>query len=389
MNLTNPSSRPSLPGSGIRQPLVWLAVLASTLLILVLFRAVIWISLPLMLALIIYYICAPAVEWLRRIGLTHHQAVGVLSAGVLVSGILTILISYPWLGSQTYYLKANYVTYTDRATKAALQVTQALESRVPWLASSHLSDEVSYQLQSLNSAWLTKNVGNTLGFVATWFPGLLIVPYLTFYFLRDGPAFKKMLMRGVPNAFFEKVMLLFHRMDYQVHQYFRGMILLTVLDTLTLGLGLWIIGRPYLIFDPSQALFLAMACAIFAWLPYVGSIAGLVLILIVAVSEAPNQPLLLLSVVGLFLIVRLIDDFLYSPMTVGKSLNIHPLLTVVMIFIGGSIAGLPGLLLVLPVLGICSVVGEIFEQVWFDESLRARHTQSVSLRKKAAVDALR
>jgi predicted PurR-regulated permease PerM len=184
-------------------------------------------------------------------------------------------------------------------------------------------------------------------------------------------------------------MLLFHRMDHQIHQYFRGMFLLTLLDTVTLGAGLWAIGQPYGILGPSHAFYLGLACAILSWLPYLGSIIGLLLVLLVCATEAPQHPVLLLSASTLFLVVRLADDFVYSPMTVGKSLNIHPLLTVVMIFVGGSIAGIPGLFLVLPVLGICSVIGEVFEQVWFDEYLRARHAHANNLRKQMASESLK
>ena len=58
--------------------------------------------------------------------------------------------------------------------------------------------------------------------------------------------------------------------------------------------------------------------------------------------------------------------------TLGKSLNIHPLLTVLMIFVGGAVAGVPGLMLVLPVLGVVMGLGETSGQLLTDPRLRAR-----------------
>jgi len=55
--------------------------------------------------------------------------------------------------------------------------------------------------------------------------------------------------------------------------------------------------------------------------------------------------------------VRLLDDFVFLPATVGKSLKLHPLVSVLMLFVGGAVAGVPGLALVLPLLGVAMVVG--------------------------------
>ncbi|WP_294262079.1 hypothetical protein [Propionivibrio sp.] len=58
------------------------------------------------------------------------------------------------------------------------------------------------------------------------------------------------------------------------------------------------------------------------------------------------------------------------PMTIGRSLNLHPLLTVVMIFVGGAVAGVAGLMLVLPLLGIVMVLGETIGEIVTDPRLR-------------------
>ena len=71
-------------------------------------------------------------------------------------------------------------------------------------------------------------------------------------------------------------------------------------------------------------------------------------------------------------------------MTIGKSLNMHPMLTVLMIFIGGAVAGVPGLMLVLPVLGVVMVLGETSGQLLTDPRLRARHAHARALRTHQA-----
>lgn len=77
------------------------------------------------------------------------------------------------------------------------------------------------------------------------------------------------------------------------------------------------------------------------------------------------------------------------PLTVGKSLNMHPLLTVLMIFVGGAVAGVPGLMLVLPVLGVAMVLGETVGLVLTDPRLRARHVFAKQLRRELVTRDLR
>jgi predicted PurR-regulated permease PerM len=69
---------------------------------------------------------------------------------------------------------------------------------------------------------------------------------------------------------------------------------------------------------------------------------------------------------------------------VGKSLRLHPLLSLLMLLVGGAIAGIAGLMLVLPVMGVTLLLGETLELILTDIRLRARHAFSVFLRKRAA-----
>jgi predicted PurR-regulated permease PerM len=76
-----------------------------------------------------------------------------------------------------------------------------------------------------------------------------------------------------------------------------------------------------------------------------------------------------LVVILAFIIIRLIDDTLVSPNILGRSLEIHPLLVIIVIFIGGEMFGIMGLLLCIPVTGIIKVT--IQELVWNFRHYRA------------------
>jgi predicted PurR-regulated permease PerM len=213
--------------------------------------------------------------------------------------------------------------------------------------------------------------------IAAWTPSLLLAPFLSFFLLKDGHHFRRFLARAVPNAFFEKTLYLMSEVDQAARAYFLGLMKLTVLDTITLAFGLWLIGMP----GPLALGFLA---ALLAWVPYVGSIFAGLLVVLVAANHFPTEPGMSAWVVGLFILVRLLDDFVYMPLTVGRSLNVHPLVAVLMLFVGGAIAGVVGLMLVLPVLGIVLVVCKTAGAVLTDARLIARYWHGRALRNAQA-----
>jgi len=131
-------------------------------------------------------------------------------------------------------------------------------------------------------------------------------------------------------------------------------------------------------------LLLALIAAMLAWVPYAGSAAGCVLVTVVAATDFPNEPVTIYGSIVLFICVRLLDDFVFLPLTVGRSLRFHPVLSVLMLFLGAAVAGPTGLLLVLPVLGIVAVITEILGQILTDERLRARYRHALQLQRTLA-----
>ena len=89
------------------------------------------------------------------------------------------------------------------------------------------------------------------------------------------------------------------------------------------------------------ALVLGLMAAVLAWVPFVGSVIGCVIVVLVAATDFPADPWVVYAAVALFLFVRLLDDFVFMPLTVGRSLHMHPLPTVLLIFVGGAVAGSP------------------------------------------------
>jgi predicted PurR-regulated permease PerM len=360
-------------GSG---PVVWTAIIAATLGLLVVFQQMLWLVVPLLLALILYYLLYPAQQALVFHGMSREAATAlVMAAFVALVGTLVLLIS-PTVASHALDWQNAVERYLQGGIRLLDASLRSLESRFALLARAHWADTVAAQwahwTHSRNG--LASYLEPAVMGVAAWTPSLLLVPFLAFFFLRDGRRFKCFLAQAVPNAFFEKSLYLLNEVDQTARAYFQGLIKLTVLDTLTLAVGLAMMGF-------SGAVALGLVCAVLAWVPYVGSILGGLLVVLVAATDFAATPAMAYWAIALFVAVRLLDDFVYMPLTVGKSLHMHPVLTVLMIFAGGAVAGIAGLMLVLPVLGVVRVVGETVGIVLTDARLMARHRQARMLRR--------
>lgn len=362
-------------------PLVWTAIIAATCLLLAALQKLLWLTVPFLLALVLYYLLQPVVRMLVYRGVRRERAAALTMTGFLGGLSLATLLLLPQFGAHLLDWQATLLRYLEGGYGLLDRSLRGLEARWGMFAKAHLADTVAARLSDFTGS-LTSHLEPLVLGAAAWAPTLLLTPFLAFFFLRDGRDFLKFLVHAVPNAFFERTLELLAEVDRTARAYFQGLLWLTVLDTLTLGIGLWLLGFP-------GALLLGLICATLAWLPYIGSILGGLLVVLVAATDFPQAPEMAWWAVGLFAVARLLDDFVYMPLTIGKSLRMHPLLTVVMIFVGGAVAGVTGLMLVLPVLGVVMVIGQTLGQLLTDPRLMARYRHARRLRSRlAAADLL-
>lgn len=363
-------------------PLVWLAIVMTTCLLLFLFQKILWLVVPFLLALIGYYLFFPVQQRLVLGGMSRDASAAVVSGGAFLLAGLVILLAFPWISSHLVSWQDSAALYIEGGLRFIAETLAWAERNYTFAAKARLSEQLTHQISELGEKFAGTYLAAAALTVAAWLPSLLLAPFLAYFFLRDGWRFKMFLSRAVPNAFFERTLYLLDQVDRTARLYFQGLIKLTLLDALCLGFGLLMIGV-------SAPFGLGLLTAILAWVPYIGSILGCLLVVLVAATDFPGDPTMAYAAIGLFIWVRLLDDFFFMPMTIGRSLRLHPLLTVVMIFVGGAVAGVAGLMLVLPLLGIVMVLGETVGEVVTDPRLRARHVFATALMHRQATSDLR
>ena len=357
-------------------PIVWTAIIASTCVLLFVFQKLLWLVVPFLLALVLYYILYPAAQYLVNRGMSRDSAAAWTIAFFLMVLVGGLSFMVPWVATHIVGIQASLELYLNGGLLLLNRSLHALEASWSVFAEAHLSEAVTQKLQASASSIVEYVEPLAMG-IAAWTPSLLLAPFLAFFFLKDGQRFKRFLAYAVPNAFFEKTLYLLHEVDQTLHAYFTGLMKLAILDTLTLAAGLWLVGF-------SGALGLGFICAVLALVPYVGTILGGLVVVLVAATDFPEVPAMAYWAVLLFIVARLLDDFIYMPLTIGKSLRMPPLVAVLMIFVGGAVAGVSGLMLALPLLGVVMVIGETIGKVVTDPRLMARHRYARLLRRKLA-----
>ena len=343
-----------------------LVVVLSTCLLLFIFQEMVWLVLPVLLAMMLYYSVRPVMAVLVRCGVHHAAAAKIVwlllqllaAAGVLAAALAVLANAGTWQG--------NFDRYLAGGQNLLRKTTESLETVIPLFKRMSLAAQVDQHVQQFAGQFVQKNLLPITLDLLKCLPSLLLVPFFTYFMLNDSARLKKYIVKSVPNAFFEKALLLFSRLDASFQSYFQGLLLLTLLDAVCLALGLEALGI-------GHAVRLGLAAAVLAWIPYVGSVVGCVVVVLVAATDFPEHPATAYACLVLFLAVRMLDDFVFMPLTIGRKLHVHPLQSVLMLFLGAAVAGVTGLILALPVFGVVAVTGEAVSQIVTDQRLRARY----------------
>lgn len=339
--LSSARSRAALRGSArvCGELLLVLVMLAVALWVLGRMWSVVW---PLTVALFLTTLTWPPTRFLRRRGWRPAAAASLVTVLFLlvVLGILA-LIAVP-VASQSGELTDGVVAGMQRVREWAEgpplnigddQIAGAFDAAV---------DRVQGSVGSLVGT-VASGVGTVVDGVVT----ALLAVFLMFFFLKDGPRFLPWLTRQLPGRFATDVPIVAQRGWETLGAFVRSQALVGVLDAVFIGLGLWILGVPLV-------LPLAVLTFVSAFVPIVGALfAGFVAVLIALVSNGPTDAL---AVLGIIVVVQQLEGNVFQPMIQSRGLGLHAAVVLLAVTLGGSLAGIVGSLLAVPVAALIAVV---------------------------------
>jgi predicted PurR-regulated permease PerM len=347
-------------------PLVWIATIAITTLLLAASVHALFLVVPFLIAIILHYMLSPVVRRLEMRGLSRETAAALVAGGVTLIAVALLIPATSWLVGQAVSGEETMGRYLEGGRVLIDRTLTTLEKEFRFLQRMDFKAEVGRKAEEFGNTFVKVQLAQMLLKAAAQLPALLLAPFLAFFLLRDGHRFLRMIVSVVPNAFFERTVYMFDSVHQKARSYFQGLLKLAAVDAVLYTIGLWLIGI-------SGAPILGIVAALMSWIPVVGTAIACVMIVLAAAAAFPSDPWVVYAAITMFLVVRLLDTFIIMPMTVGRSIQIHPLPTVLMLFIGGTVAGVPGLILALPLAAVVSTIVGTVGAVIDAPRLRARH----------------
>jgi len=187
---------------------------------------------------------------------------------------------------------------------------------------------------------------------------LVLGPLIAFYLLADLPKVRRGAVALVPMARRDEILGVGRRVNATVGNFFRGQLVVAVLIGLASALGFWIIGLPYFALLGALTGFLALV-------PLIGTLLAAVPALLVALAAPDNTgfglpirggwPLAIAAVVVLIL-VQQFDQRVLSPRLHTEAVRLHSVTVLLSLLIGGTLFGIWGMLLAVPVAASLKVI---------------------------------
>ncbi|MCH8298989.1 MAG: AI-2E family transporter, partial [Candidatus Marinimicrobia bacterium] len=172
-----------------------------------------------------------------------------------------------------------------------------------------------------------------------------------FFFLKDQRTIKKNLIGMVPNRFFEMSLVMVYRIENQLGSYIRGVLIDGLFVAILSSIGLYMIGLPFFYF-------VGIIAGLTNMIPYMGPLIGATVAIIVALMSNPESLMIIVYIAAVFAIVQLIDNVVITPVVVSNAVDLHPLVVMLVVLVGGSLLGVTGLIFAIPLTSIAKVIVE-------------------------------
>ena len=219
------------------------------------------------------------------------------------------------------------------------------------VSAQDLRDRLDSAIERLrgNTGSIAQRLQSGAALVGEILTGLIIAVLLTFFFLKDGQRMWTWMLATTTSERRTVWNELGHRIFVALGGYVRGIALVGLTDAVLIGLALVVIGVPLV-------LPLMLLTFLGAFLPLIGAfVAGLAAVLIALVSNGVVAALLVL---GAIIIVQQVEGNILYPLLMGRTVHLHPVVTLLALTVGGILAGIVGIFLAVPVAAVVSVLVE-------------------------------
>ncbi|ANB58974.1 hypothetical protein GFC29_1839 [Anoxybacillus sp. B7M1] len=305
-------------------------------------RLIVTVLTPFIIAAFIAYLLHPLVEHIHKRGIPRALAILmiyiVFFGGVGYGAYKGIPVLLDQLQELTKSLPMLADTYHGWTTKIHDQTAK-------WPKEMHKRVETSIlEVEALLGLWLTKAVTSVKSILNSAMV-FLLVPFIAFYMLKDMDEMKQAVWRLTPKKWRKEGIEFLKDVDESLGNYIRGQLFVCTLIGGVAALSLWIAGMNY-------PLLLGLIIGATNVIPYFGPIIGAIPAALLAATISTKM---MMIVMGIIFLLQFLEGNVLSPLIVGKSLHMHPLIIMLSLFLGGELAGIVGMIIAVPFVAVLKV----------------------------------
>ncbi|MFV0524848.1 MAG: AI-2E family transporter [Acidimicrobiales bacterium] len=290
---------------------------------------------PFLLAGFLAVVFTPAVNWL-----TDHKVPAALASVIVIGGIAALFVA-------SGYLVVNGVIdqsgeLTDALGAAAGQIQSALDRGNLPVKTDDIKNALSNVGPGLTSG-LTSGLSSAVNSAVTVASGLVLGVVLLYYLLKDGTTIVDRLASHARDLDPDRVDRVLDNAADSIRGYFRGRTILAFIQGIGVALLLWMLGVPL-------PFAVGVVNVIGAYVPYLGAFVGGAFAVLMGL--AAGGWIMGLVALAIVLFINLVLENLVEPMVMGSTVNLHPIVVLLVTVAGGLAAGLVGLILATPLTSI-------------------------------------
>ncbi len=319
------------------------------------------VVLPVVLALIFYYLLRPILRLLVKAKVPRLGGIAIIFlGGIGIISLITVLV-LPFLREQ----------FQNFIMEIPDLFTQLLTNLDGFLRTSFLGEYYrgsSFDIEQL-MATLPANISDTLqnaitglisgitGFISaitSVILSIVIVPFILFYLLKDGEKLPEYFVKLLPPRFRDDTREVLSEADNQLSAYIQGQLIVAFCIGVMVYIGFLIIGMDY-------ALLLGVLAMVTSVVPYIGPAIAIIPAAIIALV---TSPFMLIKLAVVWTVVKLVEGNLISPQVMGKTMFIHPITIIFVLLTAGSLFGIAGVILGIPMYALLRVVVSHFYKLF-------------------------
>jgi len=287
------------------------------------------IVLPFIVAFAIAYALYPMVKKLKKKGLSNGISVGIVSVGFIFVIVGLIAVTVPVVYDQLVLLSANIgEVISDISSKFEINLGE-FQSSI-----NGMLDDLIKSVGKYVSDGTFDFVGKSVDFVTD----AIIVLILSIYFLADMESIRKEFKSFLSHHQRRKTYNYVKTLDRELGRYLTGLTIFICIQFVEYSFLFKIIGHP-------NWLLLGILAALTTVIPYFGGlITNIIAVILASVVSTP----LFIATIVVCLIFPNIDGYIISPRVYGKTNNINPLWAIFAVVAGGSLLGVAGIMISLP-----------------------------------------